>query len=87
MKHFLSLVLLVTLAAAPALAQPAPKRAETPPATATIIPMSENWRMDGDIPTNVLIISLQGLANRDYPRVYLEYPKHWQWETVRPLIP
>lgn len=86
MKHFLSLVLLVTLAAAPALAQPAPKRAETPPATATIIPMSENWRMDGDIPTNVLIISLQGLANRDYPRVYLEYPKHWQWETVRPLI-
>ena len=86
MKHFLSLVLLVTLAAAPALAQPAPKRAETPPSTATIIPMSENWRMDGDIPTNVLIISLQGLANRDYPRVYLEYPKHWQWETVRPLI-
>ncbi len=67
-------------------AQPTPKRVERAPAEATIIPLSENWRMDGDIPVNVLLISLQGLANRDYPRVYLEYPTHWQWETVRPLI-
>jgi len=67
-------------------AQPAPRRQERAPAEATIIPLSENWRMDGDIPVNVLLISLQGLANRDYPRVYLEYPTHWQWETVRPLI-
>ena len=67
-------------------AQPAPRRQERAPAEATIIPLSENWRMDGDIPVNVLLISLQGLANRDYPRIYLEYPTHWQWETVRPLI-
>ena len=67
-------------------AQPIPHRAEYAPKEATIIPLSENWRMDGDIPTNVLLISLQGLANREAPRVYLEYPTHWQWETVRPLI-
>jgi len=58
----------------------------TAPATATLIPLSENWRMDGDIPVHALLISLQGLANRDAPRVYLEYPTTWQWEIVRPLI-
>jgi hypothetical protein len=42
--------------------------------------------MDGDVPVHALLISLQGLANRDEPRVYLEYPKNWQWEIVRPLI-
>jgi hypothetical protein len=67
-------------------AQPAIQQAAKAPATATLIPLSENWRMDGDIPVNALIISLQGLANRDAPRVYLEYPTHWQWEIVRPLI-
>lgn len=85
MKKLLSLFLSCFVAAA-VLAQPAPKRVDRAPAEATIIPLSENWRMDGDIPVNVLLISLQGLANRDYPRIYLEYPTHWQWETVRPLI-
>src|SRR5205814_7039816 len=67
-------------------AQPAPKQADRAPATATLIPLSENWRMDGDVPVHALLISLQGLANRDQPRVYLEYPKNWQWEIVHPLI-
>lgn len=67
-------------------AQPIPHRVEKAPATATLIPLSENWRMDGDVPVHALLISLQGLANRDYPRIYLEYPKDWQWEIVRPLI-
>ena len=55
------------------------------PATATLIPLSENWRMDGDVPIHALLISLQGLANREAPRVYLEYPKNWLWEIVHPL--
>ncbi len=84
-RFLLSLAVAVA-ALSSALAQPAPHRQERAPAEATIIPLSENWRMDGDIPVNVLLISLQGLANRDYPRIYLEYPTHWQWETVRPLI-
>ncbi len=86
-RIFSVLLALATFAAASVVsAQPAPRRQERAPAEATIIPLSENWRMDGDIPVNVLLISLQGLANRDYPRIYLEYPTHWQWETVRPLI-
>ena len=68
------------------LAQPAPRQVARAPATATLIPLSENWRLDGDLPIHALLISLQGLANRTAPRVYLEYPKSWQWEIVRPLI-
>jgi hypothetical protein len=62
-----------------------PKKVERAPATATLIPLSQNWRMDGDVPRHSLLIALQGLANRDYPRLYLEYPKDWQWEIVHPL--
>ena len=62
-----------------------PKKVERAPATATIVPLSENWQMAGDVPVHALLISLQGLANRDYPRLYLEYPKTWQWEIARPL--
>lgn len=62
-----------------------PKKVDKAPAKATLIPLSGNWKMAGDVPVHSLIISLQGLANRDYPRVYLEYPKDWQWEIVHPL--
>ncbi len=67
-------------------AMPEPKKVAAAPATATLIPLSENWRIDGDLPVHALLISLQGLANRDQPRLYLEYPKDWPWEIVHPLI-
>jgi hypothetical protein len=73
------------LGSLPAPAQPAPRQLERAPATATLVPLSENWRIDGDVPLHALLISLQGLANRDQPRLYLEYPKNWQWEIVHPL--
>jgi len=63
-----------------------PKKVAHAPAEATLIPLSENWLMSGDVPVHALLISLQGLANRDYPRIYLEYPQNWQWEIVHPLI-
>src|SRR4029079_1142863 len=66
-------------------AQPIPSKVSRAPATATVIPLSENWRTDGGIPVHAWLISLQGLANRGHPCVYLEYPKDWQWEIVRPL--
>ena len=78
--------LLTSVAALPAVAQPIVTQAAKAPESATLIPLSENWRLDGDIPVNALLISLQGLANRGAPRVYLEYPQHWQWEIVRPLV-
>jgi len=76
---------LAGLAATLAVAQPAPRKVDRAPAAATIVPLSENWRLDGDVPVHALLLSLQGLANRGTPRVYLEYPKNWQWEIVHPL--
>ncbi len=81
-----TLLLALVATATLAVAQSAPKQVDRAPATATLIPLSENWQMAGDVPVHALLISLQGLANRDYPRVYLEYPKNWQWEIVHPLI-
>ena len=82
-----ALVALIALAVgpSPASAQTEPRKVDRAPASATVIPLSENWRLDGDVPVHALLISLQGLANRDTPRVYLEYPKSWQWEIVHPL--
>jgi hypothetical protein len=86
MKHVFAFLLLCSITH-PAFAIPAaPHQAARAPAHATLIPLSENWRLDGDVPVHALLISLQGLANRDEPRVYLEYPKNWQWEIVHPLI-
>jgi len=80
--------LLLFAALAPALhvsANPEPRKVAAAPATATLVPLSENWRLDGDLPVHALLISLQGLANRDQPRLFLEYPVDWPWEIVRPL--
>ncbi len=80
-------VLLTCVGATLAFAQPAGTiKAVRAPASATLIPLSENWLMNGDVPVHALLISLQGLANRTAPRVYLEYPKTWLWEIVHPLI-
>ena len=83
-----TLALLALAAFTPASASPQSALGPRPtsaPATATIVPLSENWRMDGDVPVHALLLSLQGLANRDAARLYLEYPKNWQWEIVHPL--
>ncbi len=82
---FRTVSLVLALAALPGVAQPIPTKVDRAPATATLIPLSSNWRLDGDVPVHALLISLQGLANREAPRVYLEYPADWQWEIVRPL--
>ena len=86
MTLLLRCLTLATLAATLASGAIEPKKVARAPAQATLLPLSENWRMDGDVPVHALLISLQGLANREQPRLYLEYPKSWQWEIVHPLI-
>ncbi len=60
--------------------------AERAPERATLIPVSDNWRLDGDLPAHATLLSLQGLANRAGPQIYLQYPADWQWEIAGPLI-
>lgn len=39
--------------------------------------LSDDWTIHGDLPTNALLISLQGLANQGAPRLYFIYPPDW----------
>jgi len=52
---------------------------------AYLIHMSENWEFTGDLPEHSLVLSLQGLANRESPNVYLEYGPSWTWRITGPL--
>lgn len=62
------------LASAPAsMAQ----EAEPEPRDAYMMRLADNWRIDGDLPTNAMLISLQGLANQDAPHLYFIYPPDW----------
>jgi hypothetical protein len=55
------------------------------PAQAYVMQMSDDWTIQGNLPEHALIISLQGLANRDQPRLYLEYGAKWPWQITKPV--
>lgn len=55
------------------------------PSEAYVMQMSDDWTLTGDLPEHALIISLQGLANRDKPRLYLEYGPKWPWQITKPV--
>ncbi len=87
MKSSFSLVLKFLFAAAvlapvahavPGVTGPAPKEA-------WLIPVKGNWQISGALPENAFLIGLQGLANTDAPRVYIEYPEDWHFHDFNPL--
>ncbi len=73
-------VLSPALQAVPGVPGPAPKEA-------FLIPLKDNWEItisdkaspnvgkEGALAENLMLIGLQGLANTDAPRVYIEYPE------------
>ncbi len=44
-----------------------------------------DWRVVGGLPEKAMLISLQGLANRTAPQLYIIHPKDYQWEITEPL--
>ena len=94
MKSFFKFSALFTLAAAllapalhavPGVPGPAPKEA-------WLIPVKDNWEITpskpggpADLAENLMLIALQGLANTDAPRVYIEYPPTWHFHDFNPL--
>lgn len=44
-----------------------------------------DWDVAGGLPEKALVVSLQGLANRDQPRLYIVHPPDFQWEITAPL--
>ena len=45
-----------------------------------------DWRVEGGLPEKVLLLSLQGLANRTEPALYIIHPPEYQWEITGPLF-
>lgn len=41
--------------------------------------MTDDWTIDGDLPEQAFLISLQGLANRDEPNLYFVYGEKWDF--------
>ncbi len=52
---------------------------------AFVMQMSEDWTIEGDLPKHALLLSLQGLANRESPQLYFEYMPSWPWKITKPL--
>ena len=61
-------------------------RAALSPRTAFAMEWDLNWRVDGSLPEKVLLLSLQGLANRTEPQLYIVHPPDFQWEITGPLF-
>jgi len=45
-----------------------------------------DWRVVGGLPEKAMLISLQGLANRAAPQLYIIHPPDYQWEITGPLF-
>ncbi len=46
---------------------------------AWMMQLKDNWDVAGGLDENALLISLQGLANTDAPRLYFLYPEKWEF--------
>lgn len=45
-----------------------------------------DWRVDSGLPEKAMLISLQGIANREAPNLYIVHPPEFQWEITGPLF-
>lgn len=83
----ISLLFSLVLAFVP-LARAATTPAGTPSAgrDAFVMHFDGDWKVAGGLPEKVLLVSLQGLANRAAPQLYVVHPKDFQWEITEPLF-
>lgn len=70
-------------AAAGAAAEP---NVSTDPRAAWVMRFDLDWQVAGGLPEKAMLVSLQGLANRSAPRLYIVHPPEYQWEITGPLF-
>ena len=46
---------------------------------AYMMTLADNWAIDGKLPVQAMLISLQGIANNGAPRLYFVYPEKWDF--------
>jgi hypothetical protein len=54
--------------------------------SAVCMELGENWELDGDLPLHAALVSLQGVVNRNEPRLYFIYPGDWDFKFTRPVF-
>jgi hypothetical protein len=74
------LIFLLTLALTTTLAAADPAR------SAFFMRWDGDWKVAGGLPEKTLLASLQGLANRAAPQLYVVHPRDFQWEITEPLF-
>ena len=52
----------------------------------SVMSVAGNWEINGDLPREALLISLQGLVNRTGPRLYLLYGSDYDYHNVQALL-
>ncbi|MCK5574022.1 MAG: hypothetical protein KAJ12_14725 [Bacteroidetes bacterium] len=52
----------------------------------SVFDMSGDWEASGDLPWQALMLSLQGLANRQGPNIYLLYPDDYEHPNVKAVL-
>jgi hypothetical protein len=57
-----------------------------PPRDVSVIDAAGNWEVNGDLPRQALLISLQGLSNRNAPNIYLLYNADYVHTEIRPAL-
>jgi len=84
MHRFITVLLsIVLLPASLAAAGAVPGSAER---AAWVMHFDGDWQVAKGLPEKLLLVSLQGLANRTAPRLYVVHPKDFQWEITEPLF-
>jgi hypothetical protein len=53
---------------------------------AYFIRLEDNWEIDGKLPEQAFLISLQGIANVDGPVMYILYPQNWPFTYVHSVF-
>ncbi len=53
---------------------------------AWVMALENDWQIDGMLPEQAFLIALQGLANRDAPKLYFVYPEQWDFQFTQPVL-
>jgi len=53
---------------------------------AYFIELEDNWEINGKLPEQAFLISLQGVVNKSGPKLYLLYPQNWPFTYVRSVF-
>ncbi len=56
------------------------------PSSAWYMRWDGDWRVAGGLQEKALLLSLQGLANRNAAQLYIIHPRDYQWEITEPLF-